>query len=65
MVVPLVGDTGRADVCREGRLHTDCEEEGAWDVPKLGVREGHLPIRRATEEIPPGAVRAAHASALT
>lgn len=56
----MVGDPGRAGVGGEGRVRADRQAEGAGHVPQLGVGQGHLPLRRAAEAVPAGAVPAAH-----
>lgn len=65
MVVPVVGAARGPDGGQQGRVHPHRQAQGAGHVPQLGLRQGDLPVRRAAEEVPVGAVPAAHAAPLT
>lgn len=59
MVVSVDRDPRYANGGQQGRLHTNCQKEGARHVPLVGVGQADIPVRRAAEEVPAGAVRAA------
>lgn len=65
MVVPVDGSPRSANSSKQGRVHPDCEEEGARHVPDVGLRQGDIPLRRTAEEVLARAVPAPHAITLT
>lgn len=58
-------NSGRANSCSQRRVHTNGQKESFGNVPVVGLGEGHIPLRRATEEISVGPVSKVNGVSLT